>query len=330
MKDKFPLFLALAEMTFLKPKEKIILQNNLDSLEGLARLSCDDIAKMIRRALTTELWQPNTIERRVDEILHIMNLYEIKTAHIDDEDYPALLAEIFDPPYMLFYRGSIGVTREFCVSVVGTRYPTREASQAAFAFAKDAADEGCTVVSGLAYGIDSFAHKGALSAANGSTCAVLASGVDTISPGGNKSLSRVILTKNGCIMSEYTPGTPATKWRFPERNRIVSGLSSGTLVADAPENSGALITADFALDQGRDVFFHEAALHRFTSAVDNNGRVQNQSACAAQSACAPQSRSAQSYIQSGAPVVSSFKNYLEQKAAFPGYFSVKQAQLTLF
>jgi DNA processing protein len=327
MQDKRRLFLALAEMTFLKKNEKVILQQ-LQSVEDLSCLTIADISQMIQRSLTTTLWQPQNIVQRTDEIEHCLQMFQINAVHFNDDEYPALLKEIYDPPYMLFYRGNIGVLHSECVSVVGTRHPTRGAADAAFTFAAKAANEGFTVISGLAYGIDSFAHRGAISAmqrasdnlektkdTNALTCAVLASGVDTIYPVGNKQLARAILSGNGCVISEYTPQTPITKWQFPERNRIISGLSPATIVVDAPEKSGALITADFALEQGRDVFFHEAALQRYENSEKNIGR------------------DVMSYVSQGAPVVSSFTDYLEQKDDAPARQQrtlCPETQLTLF
>jgi DNA processing protein len=307
MEDKRKLFVAIAGMTFLRQKEKMILQNTLESIDELAAMSVTDLSEIIKRSLSTTLWHRDRVAGETDTALRIMKAYQISVIHIDDDDYPAVLREIFDPPFMLFYRGSLGVLKKPCISVVGTRQPLRETRAAAFLFAKDAAASGRTVVSGLAYGIDAAAHKGALAAEGGTTCAVLASGVDTISPGGNKPLARAILAKGGCILSEYTPGSPAGKWQFPERNRIISGLSPATVIADAPENSGSLITADFAIEQGRDVFFHEAALIR-----PEEGK-----------------RNARAFIDSGAQIVSSFADYLEKKDAPPG-LARREEQLSLF
>jgi DNA processing protein len=305
MDNKDLLRAAIADMTFLKVHEKTLLDNAVNSMEELARLESDDIAHIVKRNFTTTLWHKNFIEKRSIEIVHLMAMYQIKAVHIGDSEYPAPLKEIYDPPFMLFYRGNIDALDAPCVSIVGTRDPVRYAAQATFEFAKDASQKGYTVVSGLALGIDSFAHRGALSASAGTaTCAVLASGVDEISPASNKALARVILSKDGCVMSEYAPGTPPLKWQFPARNRIISGLSSATLIADAPENSGALITADFALEQGRDVFFHRAALIRFQNVEDS------QSAGSGKKVL----RDARAYIQSGAPVVDSFEDFLGQQA----------------
>ncbi|MDR1785100.1 MAG: DNA-processing protein DprA [Spirochaetaceae bacterium] len=304
---KTKLLAAISAMSFLKHKEKKLLQNSVSSVEELAALSLDGISVIVNRALGTTLWQPSRVLDEAAGVLRLMGAYGIGILPIGSEAYPAALGEIFDPPYLLFYRGFPEVLGLPCVSVVGTRHPTARTKEAAYGFAREAAAEGFTVVSGLAFGIDSEAHRGALSAQGGVTCAVLASGVDMITPPGNKALARAILARRGCILSEYCPGTDAAKWRFPERNRIISGLSAGTVVADGPENSGALITADFALEQGRDLFFHEAALSRPCGGT----------------------RNAHTYTAAGAPVVSSFKEYLEKKEAPPGLVK-QEVQAALF
>jgi DNA processing protein len=139
---------------------------------------------------------------------------------------------------------------------------------AAQTFARDAAAAGCTVVSGLAFGIDACAHNGALSVEGGKTAAVLASGVDVISPMSNRRIGGRILERGGCIVSEYLPGTEAAAWHFVQRNRIVAGLSRGTVVVDAPGPSGALITAKDALNEGRDVYVHQVSVDRNAECPD--------------------------------------------------------------
>jgi DNA processing protein len=139
---------------------------------------------------------------------------------------------------------------------------------AAHTLARDAAAAGCTVVSGLAFGIDACAHNGALSVEGGKTAAVLASGVDVISPMSNRRLGGRILERGGCIVSEYLPGQDALAWRFVQRNRIIAGLSRGTVVVDAPGTSGALITAKDALNEGRDVYVHQVSVDRNTECPD--------------------------------------------------------------
>jgi len=168
-----------------------------------------------------------------------------------EADYPDSLAEIHDPPMALFVRGTLpGKTP--CVSIVGARKATSYGLEAARWLAEGLALEGVCVVSGAAFGIDSAAHAGALSA-GGHTCAVLGCGVDVVYPRRNIALFDRIAAR-GCIVSEYAPGTEPRNYQFPARNRIIAGLSAATIVVEASSRSGALITADFALSENREVF----------------------------------------------------------------------------
>jgi DNA processing protein len=173
--------------------------------------------------------------------------------------YPPLLREIYDPPAVLFYRGALPEGDRPLVAIVGTRRPHGAAAQAAFDIGRGLGAQGIAVVSGLALGIDAMAHRGNLEG-GGRTCAVLGSGVDEIYPSSNRPLARRILEAGGGILSEYPPGTGPQKWRFPARNRIIAALARGTLIAEAPAASGALITARFALEQGRDLWVASAGL----------------------------------------------------------------------
>jgi DNA processing protein len=168
----------------------------------------------------------------------------------EDEEYPFLLREIPCPPLGLYIRGTLPPRES--VAVVGTRKATEEGRETAKEFARRLSEAGLGVVSGLALGIDAAAHEGALE--HGKTWAVLANGPDRVYPGLHLKLGARIIESGGGILSEYPPGSPPLQYRFLERNRIVSGLCRGTLVIEVPENSGALVTAKFALDQNRDVF----------------------------------------------------------------------------
>ena len=178
--------------------------------------------------------------------------------------------------------------------MVGTRKPTPAVAKATFDFSQEAAVSGYTLVSGLAFGIDAAVHKGAL-AGNGKTVAVLPCGADGVVPLSHKRLAATMLERKGCLLSEYLPGVPAEKFRFPQRNRIIAALSPVTVVAAAPEKSGALITAEFALEQGRDVYLLAAGL--------------------AETCC---SQGMEAYRQDGAPVISSVAEYEAAIAALPG------------
>lgn len=169
----------------------------------------------------------------------------------DEPHYPENLRKIFDPPPAIFLRGNLLPGDSLAVSVVGSRKPSPYGLAVAEKISKDIAVVGVTVVSGMARGIDSSAHRGAISA-GGRTIAVLGCGPDVIYPRENYKLMEKII-EQGAVISEFPPGTPPEPWHFPCRNRIISGLSLGTVVVEAAEKSGALITSDFALEQGRDV-----------------------------------------------------------------------------
>jgi len=171
----------------------------------------------------------------------------------DGEQYPALLKEIPGPPTRLFYRGQLPHPDSICIAIIGTRKATAQGKIMAQRIARDLAANGIVIVSGLAIGIDTVAHKGALEA-SGKTIAVLANGLDNVYPAQNTSLASDLLAHGGAILSEYPTGTPAYPNQFLERNRIVSGLCVATIVVEAPERSGTLATARFALEQGREVF----------------------------------------------------------------------------
>jgi DNA processing protein len=166
-------------------------------------------------------------------------------------DYPKSLFEIPDPPPFLYVRGELR-SHEICVAVVGSRRATAYGLQATTRLAEALAGHGITVISGMARGVDTAAHKGALTV-NGRTIGVLGCGIDRVYPPENRTLFRETAEK-GCLVSEFPLGTLPLAENFPRRNRIISGLSRGVLVVEAAENSGSLITAQYALEHGRDVF----------------------------------------------------------------------------
>lgn len=165
--------------------------------------------------------------------------------------YPALLKEIRDYPKELYYIGDPKLLEEKCVSIVGSRKTNQYGRSTAYSFGKALGQRGITVVSGMAVGIDTCAHEGALQE-KGNTAAVLACGLDLCYPPRNRELKGKIESA-GIVLSEYPPGTAAQRYYFPQRNRIISGLSPFTVVVQAGNRSGALITAELAADQGRDV-----------------------------------------------------------------------------
>lgn len=170
---------------------------------------------------------------------------------ITDKDYPEKLREIPDAPPYFYFSGQLSVLKGPCLAVVGSRKPSDYGKRITRSIVSELAASGVTIVSGLAYGIDSVAHEAALRS-GGRTVAVLGNSLDVIYPPGNKKLATGIKEK-GCLVSEFPRGTKPERYNFPVRNRIISGLCDGVLVVEAQEKSGALITANHALDQGRDV-----------------------------------------------------------------------------
>lgn len=172
---------------------------------------------------------------------------------IKDKDYPDLLKQIFDPPKELYIEGKLNKTEKYPLAVVGTRKVSSYGKQVTEYFVKILAQSGLTIVSGLALGIDGLAHQAALDV-GGQTIAVLGSGLNHIFPTAHKKLFQKIIKSGGAIVTEYPPETPAYKGNFPSRNRIISGLCLGVLIIEAPQGSGALITAKLAIKQGRKIF----------------------------------------------------------------------------
>jgi len=176
-----------------------------------------------------------------------------------DAEYPALLRVIADPPPVLFVRGDAGSLAAPGIAIVGSRNPTPSGAETAFGFARALARAGLTVVSGLALGIDAASHRGAL-AAGGATVAVAGCGPDLVYPARHRALAAEVAA-SGAVISEFPPGTPPRAGHFPRRNRLLSGLSLGVLVVEAGRASGSLITARFALEQGREVFAVPGSIH---------------------------------------------------------------------
>jgi DNA processing protein len=174
-------------------------------------------------------------------------------------DYPALLREISDPPPLIYIHGNIEVLQEPQLAMVGSRNPTAAGRQTAIDFARHLSASGLVITSGLALGIDAAGHQGALDAGS-PTIAVMGTGLDRVYPARNRDLARQI-AEVGILVSEFPPGTPPRPENFPRRNRIISGLSLGTLVVEAAIRSGSLISARYALEQGREVFAIPGSIH---------------------------------------------------------------------
>ena len=188
---------------------------------------------------------------------------------MENEKYPILLKQIYDPPKCLYVMGNIEILNNPSIAIVGCREATEYGKKAATYFSYNLAKQNVTIVSGLARGIDSYSHIGTLKA-NGKTIAVIGSGLDIIYPKENEQLAKKIVEQGGAIISEYPLGTRPQKEHFPARNRIISGISQATLVIEAKEKSGSLITADFAMEQGKDVYSVPGNINSKNSVGTNN------------------------------------------------------------
>lgn len=242
--------LLLQRMRFLKTNEKLKVLKTCSSVESFPEKS--DLQKMIGRRFTAT-YNRDTLFSQLESDLSLMLKSGINTLFIEDNAYPDQLKEIYNPPFLLYYKGQLPPEKSLNISIVGTRKATGRALKEAYTLSFDLARSGVSIISGLAEGVDRAAHKGAL-AGKGYTAAVFGCGIDRVYPTGNKKLAASILDKGGTLFSEYPPGTIPSRYNFPERNRIVSALSEATVVVESPVKSGALITADFALEQGREVF----------------------------------------------------------------------------
>lgn len=194
---------------------------------------------------------------------------QVKEINFSSDKYPKQLREIYNPPKRIYAIGNIEILNKVGIAIVGSRKATEYGKKVAFRLSKDLSERDIVIISGLAKGIDSHAHIGSLNVQNGKTIAVLGSGIKVIYPKENIELARQIVRKGGCIISEYPPDDTPNKSNFPERNRIISGLSKGVVIVEASEKSGALITADFALEQGREVFVVPGDIYSTTSVGTN-------------------------------------------------------------
>ena len=235
-------------------------------------------------------------EKLLDYHIKYMKENNIDIIHIYEESYPQILKEIYDPPISLYIKGNKEILNNKNIGIVGCRECTDYGKKAAKYFAYNLAKENINIVSGLAKGVDSYAHLGCISKYKenqncekihsncgennyncgkqknncGKTIAVVGNGLDMVYPKENIELANEIIKSGGVIISEYPCGTKPDKMNFPARNRIISGISSGIIVAEAKEKSGTLITVDFALEQGRDVFVVPGNINSINSVGTND------------------------------------------------------------
>jgi DNA processing protein len=189
---------------------------------------------------------------RVDDMLETLERQSIRVVSREDDGYPPPLLNVYDPPVALFIKGSAALIAKRPIAMVGSRRCTRYGRETAHVLARDLATAGATVISGLARGIDTACHLGAL-AGGGDTIAVLGCGVDVVYPPENAALYDRV-AEHGLLVSEYLPGTRPFASNFPLRNRIISGIARGVVLVEAAAGSGAMITVDYALEHGREIF----------------------------------------------------------------------------
>ena len=266
--DDFWLCLGRANKHRTATLQKIYAQNYTH--DKLSRLKETDLVSIGIPAKEARSIIETIESSDINKIKNELANNHIKYSFIYSADYPRLLKEISCPPFILYYKGNLEIaSSQLAIAVVGSRKTTEYGQNVTRDIVSDLARIGTVIVSGMALGVDSIAHNAALDA-RGQTIAVLGCGLDQVYPSSNLGLSKKILDQGGLIISEYPFGTPPLKPNFPARNRIISGLSNGLLVAEAAIGSGSLITANFALEQNRDIFAIPGSIYSFGSQGTNN------------------------------------------------------------
>ena len=259
----------LASVEVLGPVKKFALLNKFETAKRIYNATEKEILKV--DGMSDKIVQ-NMQKAKDAKLLEKYEKYilknDIKIINISDDNYPAKLKNIYAPPITIFAKGDISLLNSKSIAIVGSREPSKYGIYVAEKFSKELSKEGITIVSGLARGIDTFAHVGALSSFS-KTIAVLGSGIDVVYPKENAKYYREISEK-GLIISEYIVGTAPESKNFPQRNRIISGLSDGVLVVEARKNSGTMITTDFALEQGKELYVIPGNITSNLSAGTNN------------------------------------------------------------
>ncbi|MFA6061554.1 MAG: DNA-processing protein DprA [Gallionella sp.] len=256
-----------------KSPEAVLSASN----KALCTVVKPETAAIIGKGVSDELLEP-ALNWLADDNNHIVTL--------GDADYPQSLLNITDPPLLLYVKGRLDLLNKTALAIVGSRHATPQGIGNAEQFAKTLSDAGLCIISGMAHGIDAAAHHGALDGSSASI-AVVGTGLDKVYPSANRDLAH-LLAKQGTLISEFPLGTPPIAGNFPRRNRIISGMSIGCLVVEASLQSGSLITARLAMEQGRDVFAIPGSIHT------------------------PQSRGCHKLIKQGAKLVESAQDILDE------------------
>jgi DNA processing protein len=246
-------WLSLSLTTGLGPTKARKLVEHFGSAEAVFHASLTELEGTGIKAVSAQAIATGKSAELAREEIARAESASVTIVSSEDASYPARLKEIYDPPLVLYVRGDPEVLTRPGIAMVGTRHPTPYGSGMAERLACDLAGQGLVIISGMARGVDTASHRGAITA-KGKTVAVLGTGVDVIYPKENSRLAEQILALGGCLISEFAMGTFAAPQNFPIRNRILSGMSVGVLVVEAAEYSGTRITARCALEQNRDVF----------------------------------------------------------------------------
>jgi len=247
------LYLKFQKTAGIGPATFAKLIRHFGSIRKIKEANEYELRKFLSPVIVEELFERmNKEDPEVNR--EIDNLYRLGAELVvyESENYPRLLREISSPPSVLYIRGKLLPGDERAIAVVGTRHPTPHGKSATEKICEELVRYGFTIISGLAQGIDSIAHRSALQA-GGRTIGVLGCGIDRVYPASNAWLFHEVMMK-GCLISEFPLGTPPNAYNFPKRNRIISGMALGTIIAEAGEKSGALITANYALEQNRELF----------------------------------------------------------------------------
>ena len=243
---------SLGDVRIRRIAEKFNNLGHLFSSDLQTLKSIDGISEKTLREVESAVNKSNVFEESYLKLLEKLKKSNIKVTTIFDENYPQNLKNIYDAPVILYYYGNMSESDRYSIGIVGTRTPSDYGRKVCRDLSKELANRGLPVVSGLAIGIDSIAHNSCLES-GGITYAVLGSGVDNLYPPDNKHLYERI-KETGAVISEFEIGAKAEKVNFPRRNRVVSGISLGTLIVESRIKGGSLITAEFALDQNRELF----------------------------------------------------------------------------
>ncbi len=245
-------WLALRSVPGLGNRTALRLIQEIGSATGIFHASVTELESLGVKSHVVRALSAGTVFEQAIQEADKARQQGLRFLTVNEERYPAALREIFDPPLLLYYRGDLDLLEAPCLAIVGSRRPTAYGRAMAERIATDLATLGLVIVSGMARGIDSAAHQGALKA-KGKTIAVLGSGIDVVYPSENKKIHAEIAEK-GLLLSEFPLGTFPAPQNFPIRNRVISGLSVGVIVVEAAEHSGSLITARLAMEQNREVF----------------------------------------------------------------------------